>query len=130
MSRSELPEHHYEFPRIIPLRLPDMRGWLRACLHGQRRAVVQDAALLLTELATNAYEHGGGLLSLRLSFPTRRLMRIEVDDPSTARLPERQKATPTSLHGRGLLLVDAISSTWGVRNQAGHKTVWAELALG
>jgi hypothetical protein len=28
-----------------------------------------------------------------------------------------------------LILVDGLSSSWGVRPDAGHKTVWAELAL-
>jgi hypothetical protein len=32
-------------------------------------------------------------------------------------------------HGRGVLLVDALATRWGVDQRAGGKTVWFELDL-
>lgn len=32
-------------------------------------------------------------------------------------------------HGRGLIVVDALSRTWGVRERVVGKTVWAEIPL-
>lgn len=130
MSTPDLP-HHYEFLESTPFRLADMRRWMRACMFGRRSALVEDAALLVNELATNADQHGGGATELRVSFPSGRdVMRLEVDDTSTTTVPRQRDHSPKALGGRGLVLVDAVSSAWGVINRKGHKTVWAELALG
>lgn len=130
MSVPGLPVHHYEFAEDDWCPLSDIRKWLRACLAAQRSAIVADAALLVTELVTNAYEHAGGVLALRLSFPRRDVMRVEVDDGSDEVPPSTSTPPPNSPRGRGLLLVRALSTSWGVVRRARHKTVWAEVALG
>ncbi|BCL31770.1 ATP-binding protein [Streptomyces aurantiacus] len=57
------------------------------------------------------------------------LIRIEVTDTHPA-LPARRKPAPDEDQGRGLLLVDALATRWGVRDRVGPgKTVWAECAL-
>jgi len=130
MSTPELPVHHYEFVEDASCPLSDIRKWLRACLARQRVDVVADVALLVTELVTNAYEHAGGVLGLRLSFPRRDVTRVEVDDasddtpPSTLPIPSLNNS-----RGRGLPLVEALSTSWGVTRWARHKTIWAEVAL-
>lgn len=122
MSLPELPEHHYEFVEDTSRPLADIRKWLRACLVGQRVDLVGDIVLLVNELVTNAYEHAGGVLGLRLSFPRRAVMRVEVDDSG-------DDVRPSDPPGRGLLLVQALSTSWGVVRRTRHKTVWAEVAL-
>ncbi|MER5376173.1 ATP-binding protein [Streptomyces sp. NPDC002553] len=97
------------------------------------------AALLVAELAANAVRHGrerGRDFRLRLTlYPQDATLRIEVTDPR----PGRRPPTPGTLRppaadaesGRGLLLVEALSSHWGATWGDGFsKTVWCELALG
>jgi anti-sigma regulatory factor (Ser/Thr protein kinase) len=132
MNTPESPQYHYEFVEGDPLPLADIRAWVRACLLGRPAEVVADALLLVTELASNAYEHGGGTVGLRLSFPSSGgIARFEVDDRSD-RLPPQTPplVSPEAVRGRGLMLVASLSTAWGVVRGTEHKTVWAEIALG
>jgi anti-sigma regulatory factor (Ser/Thr protein kinase) len=94
------------------------------------------AGLVVAELAANAVLHGrvsGRDFQVRLAMPgALGPLRIEVCDARTNVRPDPDRVTcphPLSEHGRGLLLVDALTQTWGVsdRRQAPGKTVWAEL---
>lgn len=88
------------------------------------------AALVLSELMTNAVRHGRvpgrgiGTRFVRLAGG----VRIEVHDCTDAQ-PELQVAADDSEHGRGLALVDAVTEgRWGVSARPGPgKVVWAEL---
>nr|WP_221471472.1 ATP-binding protein [Amycolatopsis umgeniensis] len=108
-----------------------VRAWLRDQLRGVGRITVADTELLTTELVTNAHEHADGVTELRVSVPTGRdVVRVEVDDHRPQLRPRRvAKQDPASAHGRGLALVEAISTQWGVDTGAGYKTVWAEIPV-
>lgn len=84
--------------------------------------------LVLTELVTNAYEHGGGADTVRLCWthdPCR--VTIEVDDRSE-RLPVARVAAPDARDGRGLHMVRQLSRTWGALERASRgKTVHASI---
>ncbi|KMS82323.1 hypothetical protein ACZ91_59215 [Streptomyces regensis] len=90
--------------------------------------------LIVAELAANAVRHGrvpGRDFALRLVHrPAAALVRVEVSDTHPA-LPVRLAQAPADADGgRGLLLVDALASRWGVTERTGPgKTVWAELDL-
>jgi anti-sigma regulatory factor (Ser/Thr protein kinase) len=89
------------------------------------------ASLVATELVTNAVIHSdSGPTQLLLSLDNTRL-RIEVSDGDSTRLPRRLHREVTAEGGRGLALVDALSSAWGtMRPRIGDgKTVWCELVL-
>jgi hypothetical protein len=58
---------------------------------------------------------------------TRGALRIEVVDEG-AGTPEPQPLDIESEGGRGIMLVDAMSSSWGVESVPGGKLVWAEIA--
>jgi len=88
------------------------------------------AALVLSELMTNAVRHGrvpGRGIGTRF-VRQGSCLRIEVHDSGDAK-PELQSPADDSEHGRGLALVDAITgSRWGVVARPGPgKVVWAEL---
>jgi anti-sigma regulatory factor (Ser/Thr protein kinase) len=90
-----------------------------------------DAALLLTELATNALRHGcvrGRMFRVRLAL-TGTALRIEVSDPKGEAVPEPRCAAPDERFGRGLLIVRTLAARWGVRERIVGKTVWCELDL-
>lgn len=89
-------------------------------------ALADDAALVATELATNAVLHAGPPATLRLC----RLdgtVRIEVRDRSP-RPPVVVDPTDEAMTGRGLRLIDALAERWGVEPVEGGKVVWCELA--
>jgi anti-sigma regulatory factor (Ser/Thr protein kinase) len=85
---------------------------------------LEDAKLVATELANNAFLHGRGPIefTVRLDGPT---MRIEVvDQGSGASVRICDEATDDG--GRGLLIVDRIAERWGAYEGTTH--VWAEVA--
>ena len=89
---------------------------------------LDDALLVVSELAANALTHAESSYRIRLSA-TAHALRIEVDDAG-AGTPEPQPLTDTEEHGRGLHLVDALAASWGMEvAETGGKRVWAELAL-
>lgn len=86
--------------------------------------------LVVAELATNAVLHGrvpGRDFALSLSHDEGRgVVRIEVTDTHPV-LPTRRTPGTDEDGGRGLLLVDALATDWGVHDRLGPgKTVWAE----
>ncbi len=90
--------------------------------------VEETAALLVSELVTNAVRHaqtGGSALVLRLETAGSWL-RIEVHD-ADPRVP--QPRTPDQLDGSGFgfVLIEALADNWGVREATIGKAVWAEL---
>ncbi|WP_410652391.1 ATP-binding protein [Amycolatopsis sp. cmx-4-54] len=121
----------YEFPAGVAPPLGEVRAWLRERLSEVGRTTIADTELLTTELVTNAHEHADGVAELRVSVPSGRdVVRVEVDDRRPRLRPYRvTKADPTSPHGRGLALVEAISARWGVVAGARRKTVWAEIPV-
>ncbi|WP_326650642.1 MULTISPECIES: ATP-binding protein [unclassified Streptomyces] len=89
------------------------------------------AAVIVAELTANAVTHArvpGRDFELRLALAPKTL-RIEVSDARADRAPAPRPPTTDLETGRGLLLVDAVATTWGVADRVVGKTVWAELAL-
>lgn len=104
-----------------------VRHLVREVLADCSGVMVDDAVLVADELVTNALRHGQAprICRLTLLHHPRRL-RIEVDDASTR---EPRIRAPDHTGGRGLILVDRLSSRWGTEHHNDHKTVWAELDL-
>ncbi len=92
------------------------------------------AVLLVSELVTNAILHAQPPLRLVVSRRHRKV-RVEVHDGdagSVARLRRRhdemEEGAPAA-NGRGLRLVDALSSRWGATESSTGKMVWFEVDL-
>ncbi|MEU0529075.1 ATP-binding protein [Amycolatopsis tolypomycina] len=111
--------------------LYSVRAWARSCLDGLGTTHLDDALMVVTELVTNACEHAGGPVYLRLrrsDHPC--LVSLEVGDvDATTAQPAAGHSQPSDLRGRGLVMVDALSSDWGVRYPPSStgKTVWADV---
>ncbi|MGW7298223.1 ATP-binding protein [Streptomyces sp. NPDC054829] len=88
------------------------------------------AALLVSELVTNALRHATGPIGVRLVRPVNlgEALLVEVSDPIPD-LPRERVARPEDESGRGLQLVAHSSRRWGTRPGATGKTVWFELAV-
>ncbi|MEV7015168.1 hypothetical protein C1708_06725 [Streptomyces sp. DH-12] len=96
------------------------------------------ASLLVAELATNAVRHGrvpGRDVALRLTlYAEDATLRIEVTDARPDRSPPLPgaltPADPAGESGRGLLLVESLSTHWGTTAGDPYtKTVWCEVPL-
>ncbi|MFF4211362.1 SpoIIE family protein phosphatase [Streptomyces sp. NPDC001796] len=84
--------------------------------------------LVVSELVTNALVHTDGQVRLDLTLSNHRL-RVAVADSSP-----RTPVKPTSIGweatgGRGIVLVEAMSDTWGTLPVSGGKQVWADIVL-
>jgi anti-sigma regulatory factor (Ser/Thr protein kinase) len=91
-----------------------------------------DMRLALSEMVTNGIVHGASgaddEIEIQIDVDGRRV-RMEVSDPGDGFAPSRGGLpAPTSTAGRGLHLVDALASRWGVEVHGGTR-VWAEFDL-
>jgi anti-sigma regulatory factor (Ser/Thr protein kinase) len=86
--------------------------------------------LLVSELAGNCVRHTDSSFAVRIGADKRRI-RISVSDRGPGN-PVLRSLDPNALAGRGLALVDMLSSSWGVRRDrslAGGKAVWFVLEV-
>ena len=98
----------------------------RACLDWGCSSQIGAATLIVSELVTNAVLHAGTDLWVSVARSGSRL-RLAVHDNNDL-LPTPRVPDPTHVSGRGMLLVAAVSQSWGaVRTTTGGKVVWAVL---
>jgi serine phosphatase RsbU (regulator of sigma subunit) len=89
--------------------------------------IVDEAVLVAGELLANARQHGLAPVAVCVRGDLEAL-RVEVRDGSS-RVPVRAASSTSNMTGRGLALVEAVASRWGVERGPGPgKTVWADFA--
>ena len=87
----------------------------------------EDAELLATELVANVVDHVGGDQALTLEVDLADdWLRIAVVDGSAVR-PVVQELSGERARGRGMQMVAAIATRWGVDDHHGGKRVWLDL---
>jgi len=82
----------------------------------------QDAALMVSELVTNAVRHGVGTIALHIDAEAAEL-RVEVADEGNVEVAP--SPTPGAHGGWGLRIVDQLADDWGVL--VGSTKVWFRL---
>lgn len=88
---------------------------------------VDAAALLVSELVTNAVLHAGSAVDVVVGREGMHAsLRVEVHD-SSARPVRMGSFDLDAVDGRGLALVEAMSDRWGVDSHDAGKRVWFEL---
>jgi CheY-like chemotaxis protein/anti-sigma regulatory factor (Ser/Thr protein kinase) len=104
----------------------DARASIRRLLEGWGLGELAETAELCTsELATNAVIHARSpVLLIASRIPGG--VRVEVQDEAPGGI-EAGSLDNAGETGRGLALVDTLSSAWGVDQQDGGKSVWFEL---
>ena len=90
--------------------------------------VCDDAALVVTELVANVVDHAGTSCRLRVDADGPEL-RIEVRDFHPSPPPQPGPVDLSAVRGRGLQVVAALSTRWGVTEFVDGKCVWAVLTL-
>ncbi|MEV4947701.1 SpoIIE family protein phosphatase [Streptomyces sp. NPDC053755] len=123
------PRIHQYIHQADPQGLSDARAAVGQALRDwDMDDLADDAELLTGELLVNVLLHteGGAVLTLEvLPEPVRRV-RLSVQDRSSA-WPRRRTPGEAATSGRGLLLLDALSSRWGVEPRGEGKAVWCEI---
>jgi len=100
-------------------------GRLREELDGP---VLECVRLLVTELVTNSVRHAGAAaVELVVQVGADRV-RVEVANPGVPFEPLVREAGRESESGWGLFLIDRLSDSWGVIDDAGYQRVWFEIA--
>ncbi|MCL3861410.1 ATP-binding protein [Actinotalea sp. K2] len=108
------------------------RHWVvqSAVGHGVTGMANQVVELLSSELLANAVLHGpeGGAIGVRVHHDSG-VLRVSVADTG-AQPPVVLRQEPTAASGRGMAIVEAMATRWGVEEHGdGGKTVWFELDL-
>jgi len=107
----------------------------------QLDALIDDAVIIVSELATNAIRHGapaatgdaggrpgGGRVELSLCLQASRLICVVIDQAGTP--PALAVGGPEAESGHGLQIVSALAVAWGwTILGTGEKAVWATLEL-
>jgi two-component sensor histidine kinase len=91
---------------------------------------VGDAALVVSELLSNAIRHAAPLpgSQVRVTWTLHDdVLRIAVSDGGSGCVPRVAQGSPAAPGGRGLGIVESLSSGWGAFRDHGETTVWAVL---
>lgn len=88
--------------------------------------VLQAAQLLVSELVTNAVAHGAPPITVEVECDGSTELLVRVHDEGTDH-PRHLQVGAQEQGGRGIALVDLISTAWGVEPAAQGKAVWFRL---
>lgn len=115
------------------IEIPAVRRWLRLTLSAWRLPAeqVDRAALIVTELATNAAAHTDSADLTVLAHVVPGAVTVSVLDhggPANEPVAVKQ-ADDDDERGRGLAIVAAVSDAWGSRSSGCGTCVWARLDL-
>ncbi|MBV8220426.1 MAG: ATP-binding protein [Solirubrobacterales bacterium] len=107
--------------------MPAARRFATSVLRGVSAETLEAVELMVSELATNCIRHTDSGFELSITR-TGGDIRVEATDGAGGR-PEMRSPKPTDPSGRGLKIIDMLSSDWGVdQRRATGKTVWFRVA--
>lgn len=108
------------------------RQWVREILQKDFRELVEDVALIASELVTNSVRHSaaaeGAPIKVRIRVVDG-ILRLEVEDSGAPGQPNWAKEQATDF-GRGLGIVAAVGDVMGDETTtSGGRLAWAELKV-
>lgn len=106
--------------------ISEARNTVAAAVEQVHPELVDDARLLVSELATNAVTHAASEFAITTVVGAH-TVRVEVEDHS-AELPTMRDPQPHATSGRGFHIIAALASRWGVIPSSTGKVVWVELS--
>jgi anti-sigma regulatory factor (Ser/Thr protein kinase) len=126
--------------RTEEARYPRHRASIPAARHHARKLaqawdvpqLADDLELVVSELVTNAVEHGITANDRRVAVAyhiTASRLRVEVRDAGDGTPAVHDNPPAEAENGRGLLIVGAVADAWGVIPCVVGKTTWAEWHL-
>ena len=81
--------------------------------------------MLVSEAVTNAVLHAGTEVRVRIGRDGESV-RVEVADASSEE-PQVRHPSEEAATGRGLMLIEELSDSWGLKRSSDGKVVWFEL---
>ena len=108
-----------------PFSVVEARQLVQAAVSGCPESVIEDAALLTSELVSNAVLHARTPFEVLVDRANGHV-RVTVVDQSPDP-PSVQRPAPDEVGGRGLVLVSELSHRWGFEGSRRGKAVWFEL---
>ncbi|MCQ4210665.1 SpoIIE family protein phosphatase [Streptomyces longispororuber] len=127
----QAPRIHRYVHQADPEGLADARAALREHLAAWGLGgMADDVEVAAGELLGNALVHteGGAVLTLEVLTGPPRAVRLWVKDRSSDR-PHRRSPGETATSGRGMVLVEALASRWGVEPRGEGKAVWCDFVV-
>ena len=130
MDKQEHAEHSFT---AIPESIPAARAFAEQTLEAwQVTGRVDDVRLCVSELASNAVNHGsrtdngGHVFHVRIDADDT-LIRVEVEDDDPLSTPHVREPGEGETGGRGMLIVETLSAAWGYESHDEEgKAVWTE----
>lgn len=86
--------------------------------------LLDDAELCVSELLTNAVLHAGTPMRLEIELDGDLTVRVRDDDRSTGVATPRASAAHEQESGRGLHIIERVSTRWGVSMLPDGKMIW------
>lgn len=132
-EHTEQASNPVEVPLPADVRAPgEARGFVRERWPELGDDVLDDVTLIVSELVSNAVQHGQPDIVLRMLVEPFSIDVAVLDH--NPQLPSLSVAVPieTATSGRGLSIVDRLASDWGVLplGSGDGKHVWARLKMG
>ena len=115
-----------------PASVGTVRMLLRDDLGALAEPVLEDVALVASELLCNAIRYGGVLADGRIAIEwqvCKRGVEVAVTDGGGRTQPVVADPGPTDIGGRGLSIVAGLARRWGVDHHRDGVTVWAVVPL-
>ena len=124
-----VPWHHQSAWSGSPEDVHSAREFVVGCLTAHQLSRYEPAvSLVASELCTNAVVHARTPFTVSLERRDH-LLVMEVRDGVVAPPASSAFVDPEANGGRGLRLVEAFSSSWGVWRRMDGKSVWATFTL-
>ena len=99
------------------------RRFATETLRASPAGVIEAVELMVSELATNCIRHTRAGFDLTIKQSTKEIL-VEATDHSGGE-PKMRSPKPTDPNGRGLRIIDMLSTAWGVEQRSAKgKTVW------
>jgi anti-sigma regulatory factor (Ser/Thr protein kinase) len=122
------PRHEHVSWAFLPVAraVPALRRFVTEVLTGWgEESLVPDAALVTSELATNAIGHADSPFHASVTRSEGGI-RIVIEDAGPGTAAQRVVSAEDS-SGRGILIVEVLAERWGIDSRPDGKAIWAEL---
>src|SRR5215472_3799952 len=117
--------------RVSGMKSRGMSGSIRP-VYGAGHGEVSAASVVLLPYAPSSVATARGRLATDLReagmmAAASGSLRVSVSDGGGPTRPRAERPSVSALGGRGLAIVEHLSSNWGIRSSGGRMTVWAVL---